>query len=247
MAGYYLLAPFAWQAGILFPGKLIDDATYDVQAIIAGGAEVWPATDQVVAAAAARVLALKSRGANFDEMTLAMQSARARSIDGKTRPFHASIVTPSTFKSPGTREPTPLEDDAAMYLSFVIGNDAAFRQYKIPAQYAGNAALHVHWTKSGTANEASKVAKWRLSYLAFPGNGGNPGATPQVVEHEGTYLDSGTTTRVIYRTPNLPLTGIVADWYLALRIEAVTPSGVAMASAPALWSADLTFDELINR
>jgi hypothetical protein len=45
----------------------------------------------------------------------------------------------------------------------------------------------------------------------------------------------------------MALTGFAAGRYVAMKIEAITPAGVAMASEPGLFSADLTYIEEINR
>lgn len=247
MASYYLLAPILYRSSLLIPGKLIDDTVFDVAALQAQGAVLWPSTDSIVAAASARALALHGRGASYEEMAAVMLSARTDSIYGATRSYHASIVTASSFKSPALKEPDPFEQDSTLLLAFTIGTDSAFRQFKIPNSYAGNASVHIHWTKQGSANELNKTVRWRISYRFFPGNAGFLSGTPDTVEYEAAYLSSSVVDRIVYRSSDLPLVGAVAGYYMALEVQAIAPVGTPIVGEPALFSVDLTFDELINR
>jgi hypothetical protein len=60
-------------------------------------------------------------------------------------------------------------------------------------------AVHIHWTKTSDANEATKAVKWRVSYKVFSGGPTAGGAgsdlttADAVVEYEDTYDDAGTT------------------------------------------------------
>ncbi len=159
--------------------------------------------------------------------------------------YHANIVTPSSFKSPGLREPTFIENGALLSMAFTVGVDAAWRQFKIPTAFTGNPSVHVHWTKSSDANEAGKRARWRITYNVFNGNSEDASGEEFTVEIEQTYVDSGTTSRVVYRSSNTALSGFVAGQYVALRVEAIAPSQDAMTSEPALFSVDLLFDQKV--
>jgi hypothetical protein len=244
MASSYLLNTVFTGTGVSWAGALIpDELQANVQ--IAGGV-LWPATDAVVAVAASRAQALRARGANEAECTEVMQAAASSSQLNKVRTYHANIVTASTFKAPGAKEPSVIEVGTSLLLQFTIGQDAAWRQFKIPSSYSANPSLHVHWTKSSNANELGKYSRWQVSYSCFDGRTMDANVAASTVESEQSYDDSGTTTRIVYRSANMTLSGIVAGWYLAIRIEPVAPTGTAMVSEPALFSADLMFDELIN-
>lgn len=161
--------------------------------------------------------------------------------------YHEPIVTPSFSSSlPGTT-PTPLAIGATLFLDFSLNNDAAWRSFKIPSNFVDGASVHLHWTKVGNANELGKAVRWRATYSIFPGDLAEltVGTTTTVVEYEDTYPDAGTTTRTINRTPDLPIFGVVANYYMGIKVEAITPAGAAMASHPALMSLDLVFRQHI--
>lgn len=162
------------------------------------------------------------------------------------RSYHAPAVSPSTYRSPGLKDPTLIDLTPLILLQFTPNVDAAFRSFKIPGYYSQNAEMHLHWTKSSDANESGKAVRWRIEYFTFSGNGDDLITTPSSVEIEDIYDDAGTTSRIVHRTPNVALTGFQARWYAAIAVSAVTPVGTAMASEPALFSADLTFDQFIN-
>lgn len=75
MAKFYLIASFVVRGIKRLPGDLIDDAVENVPALRAAGAQLWPTTDAVVSAAAARAAVIyRNRGANEVEMTAVMQA-----------------------------------------------------------------------------------------------------------------------------------------------------------------------------
>lgn len=171
------------------------------------------------------------------------------SVEEYKRTFHAPIVTASFHSAlPGT-QPTPTAFNALLLLQFSLNNDAAFRQFKIPDSFVEDPKFHIHWTKTSNANESTKTVRWRVSYAVFNStmtNFGDGAVTPTVVEVQDTYDDAGTTTRLVHRTADMPLVGFEPGYYVSLKIEAITPTGTAMASAPGLYSVDLTYSELIN-
>lgn len=166
-----------------------------------------------------------------------------RLTDG-TIEFHEPLVTPASAGSlPGTA-PTLNAIGPVLVLVFSSA-DAAWRSFKIPANFAGNPRFHIHWTKSTDANEQGRAVKWRVTYAAFPGEGEAIQALSHVVDYEDVYEDAGTTTRVLHRTPDLPLEGLAGvepGYYLGIKVERVSPTGAALTQNPALFSLDLTFD-----
>lgn len=169
-----------------------------------------------------------------------------REHGARVRPYHVAIVSPSSFKAPAAKEPTPLEYNAALLLGFTLNTDVAYRQFKIPAHYSDTPTVHIHWTKTGDANEQGKTVRWRVSYRVFDGATQDVNVAPTTVDVDDTYDDAGTTTRIIHRTANVALVGFVANQYVAMKVEAVTPGGVALASEPGLFSLDLVYNEKIN-
>ena len=170
------------------------------------------------------------------------------SIEDHTRTYHQAVVTASAGTTIPGQQATVVVNNALMVLAFTLNNDSAYRQFKIPSNYTGDAAFHVHWTKTSNANESGKNVRWKVSYVAFEGHAGAGlgNATPTVIEVEDTYESSETTSRYIYCTPNIAMAGIEAGYYVSMKIEAVTPVGTPMASEPGLFSLDQTFTEYIN-
>lgn len=167
----------------------------------------------------------------------------------RTRTAHAAVVTASSYNPSGPgSDPTLTASNALLLLAFTLSTDGAYRQFKIPYEYVGNASVHVHWTKTSNANESGKAVKWRISYVSFASTtvtAEDGSVSPTVVEVEDTYDDSGTTTRLVHCTADVALSGVSAGDYMSLKIEAVTPAGTAMASEPGLFSVDIEYDELI--
>lgn len=165
-----------------------------------------------------------------------------------THHFHTTLLTAATFQGGQLQAPKSEIISQSLVLVFTLGNSAAFKDVKFPVYYQGNASFHIHWTKSGTVNESGRFVRWRLQYTIFNGFSEDIDIPPTVVEVESEYLDSGTTSNILYRTPDLPIVGAAAGKYLAVRILAITPvGGPALIDDPALWSLDVTWDEFINQ
>jgi len=173
--------------------------------------------------------------------------AKADAVAG----FHEPIVLPSSGTNAPGQEPDIGVISSTMVAEFTLNTDKAYRTFKIPANYVDTPAFHVHWTKEsgggGDVDESTKEVRWRISYTVFPGNGNDINVAPTVIDLDDVYDDSGTTTRIVYRTANVAAVGFMANYYLGICVEAVTPGGVAIASEPALVSVDLTFNQLINQ
>jgi hypothetical protein len=75
MALWYLINDTQYGLYTLRAGKLINDAIYNTAKIEASGGVLWPASDPVVAAAAANITLQKRRGVPSDLLAILMQSA----------------------------------------------------------------------------------------------------------------------------------------------------------------------------
>lgn len=160
---------------------------------------------------------------------------------------HEPIVAAGRATSSPGKGPQGIVFGSTLLLEMTPDTDDAFRQFKIPPSYVEAPSVHVHWTKSTDANENGKRSRWRISYAVFAGSGGFLG-TPATIEYEAAYDDTGTTTRKIIRSPDLPLTGFVAGYYVGLKVESIAPTGGTPLSAdPALFSVDLIYTQKINR
>lgn len=159
-----------------------------------------------------------------------------------------AIVTPMAGTNAPGQQPNLVSIGPILTAEFTLDTDRAYRLFKIPSQFVGNAAVHVHWTKSVDLDESTKEVRWRLTYKVFPGGDGvDIASSPTIVTIDDTYDDNGTTTRLPHRTTNVPLTGFVAGYYLGIAVDATTPPGTPLAGEPALISVDLSYDVEINR
>jgi hypothetical protein len=170
---------------------------------------------------------------------------------GTIRLHHESIVrADSGSNSPGQQPDLEVIGDT-LVAEYTLNTDSAYRMFKIPAYYVTGAAFHAHWTKesgiAGNGNELGNAVRWRVSYKVWAGEGTDINVAPTIVELDDAYNDGGSTTRITQRTANVAAAGFVANYYLSVKVEAVTPDGTALTCEPALISIDLTYDEYINQ
>lgn len=166
----------------------------------------------------------------------------------QTGVIHVSIMSPSHRGSKGgTTEPTPVDMGPVLADAYTLNNDQGYEVFKLPTSFIGDLSIHAHWTKSTDAIENGKTCRWQITYMILPGNNTDFMATPTVVNIDGTYTDSGTTSRICYRSADISLTGGAAGYYLYIQVMAVTPPGTAMASKPALVSLDAVYTGYLNK
>lgn len=166
----------------------------------------------------------------------------------ETETYHFPTITAASGTNAPGQQPTLVVVGSILTAQMTLNTDAVYRVFKIPLHFRGNPQFHVHWTKSGDADESGKVARWEIACTIFEGNDQDDvaviGAT---LELEDTYEDNGTTTRHIYRTADAPCTETwVPGWYVGIRVRAITPVGTPMASEPALVGVDLSIIEETN-
>jgi hypothetical protein len=162
-----------------------------------------------------------------------------------TRTYHEPVLRPSSAVNFGST--TPIQFGVLLLTAFTLNTDGAWQQFRIPTSYVDSAAFHVHWSKTTDANNLNRFVRWRISYTVFNGIDQVGNGTATVLETENAYLDSGTTTRVVYRSPNLDASGFIAGYYVAVMVQAVTPVGAALTGEPGLFALDLTYREYINQ
>lgn len=168
-----------------------------------------------------------------------------------TRGYHKPTITPeSNSNAPGQQPDTDLIGTTVV-AHYTPNTDTAYRIFKVPSNYVEGASFHVHWTKEagagGDGDQSGNAVRWEISYTVSPGDGADINAAPTVLEVEDTYDDAGTTTRIMYGTADVAAPGFVPNYYVAMCIKAITPTGSALTCEPALVTADLTFDEYINQ
>jgi hypothetical protein len=173
-------------------------------------------------------------------------------IDGlvhASRLEHQTVVDAATAEFGefgGVTSPTLKESGPLLSLSFTASTDAAFRVFKIRYDYLSDPSFHLHWTKPDDVDRSGTFAKWCVEYSVFNGSSEDAALTTTIVDSgDVEYLDSGTTTRVIYRTSNIPLTGFAPGKYVAIKVQSLSPTGSALPG-PCLVSMDLIYRANIN-
>jgi hypothetical protein len=170
-------------------------------------------------------------------------------LESATRLYHEQTVTPGSGQNAPGQQPDLGLIGSLVVAEFTLNTDSAYRIFKIPSSFVDNAAFHVHWTKesgaAGDTDQSFNAARWRLSYTVFPGNGADVNVAPTVIEESSTYIDAGTTSRIVYRTANMPAAGFIAGYYIGICVESITSESDLTCEA-ALVSVDLTFNQLIN-
>lgn len=161
--------------------------------------------------------------------------------------IHEPLITPSRSSSMPGLGADIIVNNALITMKFTVNTDAVYRIFRIPFEFVDNPVLHVHWTKSSDADESGKVVRWRVTYSVFDGETQDAADGSTTFEIEDIYDDSGTTSRIVYLTPNTSLVGFVPGWLVSVKIEAITPVGTPLASEPALFSMDLIYRSYVNR
>lgn len=149
-------------------------------------------------------------------------------------------------RSPG-QAATPVHFGSTLGFAYTPNTHEGYRTFKISSKYHSDPSFHIHWTKSTDADEQGKAVKWRISYTLTNGKDQDVNVAPLVVEFEDIYDSAGTTSRVVHRTANASLVGVLPEYYLAVKIEAVTPAGTPLSADPVLISCDLRYNMYINK
>jgi hypothetical protein len=129
--------------------------------------------------------------------------------------------------------------EAVIGLEYTAPGDTAYRTFKVNPRYVSDAALHIHWSKSGDADESGKTVRFRVRYKHFDGQDDDVVGSAELIFND-TYDDAGTTSRIVYRTTPLALPGVIAGNYMGVAIDVVA-AGTTLASNPVIVSADLAY------
>lgn len=187
-------------------------------------------------------------GANLTEGSGSLAEL-LNNLDGRLGTYHIPIASVSQADGPPGTVPDVQADGPLAYLLFdgLVGVQKVYRVYKVPSYFVDGMAMHIHWTKSDDVDRNGETVKWRVSYKVFNGRDEDGDSGGTVLDLDDAFADTGTTTRVVHRTLDVPLVGVIANYYVSISIEKVAPGAGTPMGSPGLVSADLTFTGLANR
>ena len=169
-----------------------------------------------------------------------------QALSGSTRIIHTPGVTPTSVTFVPGIAPEVVQFGTLVALHYKKDNDKVYGYSKIPTSYVSDASFHIHWTKNVDTNQAGATVRWEIKYNVFDGSSQdvNVGPTNTLILDD-TYDDSGTTSRVVYRTPNAAATGFVAGYYVSYEVG-FDPANTTLSSRPSIVSCDLLSRQKIN-
>lgn len=179
---------------------------------------------------------------------LSAVSALVADAAAATRIIHVDTITPVDAASQPGVGPTPVVLGASgtvLGLQFDQATEVAYRLIKIPTNFVGDASFHVHWSKNVNTNQANATVRWQLKYTVFNGTSNNVVAATGTIVWDVVYTDSGTTSRVVYRTPNMAATGFVPGYYVGISLSYI-PAQTTLSGGPVCVSCDTLMRVTIN-
>ena len=162
-----------------------------------------------------------------------------------TRIPHVPVVTPSAVGRPAGQSPEYVVFGAVLALHYTGNNQKAYGHFKVPSSFVGDATLHVHWTKNVDADQSGATVRRELKYTVYNGNSQDAAAAPEVMTWDAMYDDDGTTTRIVYRTPDQTPTGFQPGYYVGVEVGFV-PGSTSLSGRPVLVSVDMLCRCTIN-
>lgn len=167
-------------------------------------------------------------------------------LKNATRIIHTPGVTPTSATVVPGLAPEVIAIGTTVALHYKKNNDKVYGYSKIPTSYVGDASFHIHWTKNVNTNQAGNTVRWLINYTVFNGSSENIEVAPTGnLILDDTYDDSGTTSRIVYRTPNAPAIGFVAGYYVSYEIG-FDPTNTTLTGRPAIISCDILSRQTIN-
>lgn len=168
------------------------------------------------------------------------------SLDAASRIIHTPGITPSASTMVPGLGPEPVVLGTLIGLHYKRDSDLVYSYSKIQTSYLSDASFHVHWTKNVDTNQAGATVRWRLRYTVFDGTSQDVTAGPTgTIIWDDTYDDAGTTSRVVYRTPNAAATGFVAGYYVGMELGFVA-ANTTLSDRPVVISCDILARQSIN-
>lgn len=175
-----------------------------------------------------------------------------QALGSATRVIHTPGVTPSRPTAIPGQEPafvalgTPTPWLLGLHYDKPQTPQAVYGYAKIQTSFVGpEASFHVHWTKNVDTDQSGRTVRWVLDYQVFNGINQNVQVAASQITWDVTYLDSGTTSRIVYRTPNSANVPFVAGYYVGFRLSYSVPN-TTLEGGPTVISCDILARQTIN-
>jgi hypothetical protein len=163
-----------------------------------------------------------------------------------SRIIHTPGITPNSSTLVPGLGPEPVVLGTMIGLHYQRDADLVYSYSKIQTSYLSDASFHVHWTKNVDTNQAGATVRWRLRYTVFNGTSQDVTAGPTgTIVWDDTYDDAGTTSRVVYRTPNAAAAGFVAGYYVGMELG-FDAANTTLSGRPVVISCDILARQSIN-
>jgi hypothetical protein len=168
------------------------------------------------------------------------------SLDTASRIVHTPGITPNSSTMVPGLGPEPVLLGTLLGLHYKRDDDLVYSYSKIQTSYLSDASFHVHWTKNVDTNQEGATVRWRLRYTVFNGIDDDVAAGPTgIIVWDDVYDADGTTSRVVYRTPNAAAVGFVAGHYVGMELGFVA-ANTTLADRPVVISCDILSRQSIN-
>lgn len=168
---------------VRYPGEQLDDAVHNVSAIAGAGVMLWPATDTVVAAAAAIVVAERKRGAGCELCAQMMLAAVAASVAGCTSAAPAIYAPGATSTSQGSPAGWGLQKATGTFGFAQLTASALTQVFNLGTAMPANARVFAHEIRVTTPFTGGVISAMSLSV--------GSGATPAEIVSACDVLTAG--------------------------------------------------------
>lgn len=168
-------------------------------------------------------------------------------VTGATRIIHTPGVTPTSATFVPGLAPEVVQFGTTVGLHYKKDADVVFGYGKIQTSFVSDASFHVHWTKNVNTNQAGATVRWVLQYTVYNGSSQDINVAPTgTLTWDDTYDDSGTTSRIVYRTGNAAAAGFVAGYYVSFKLG-FDPAFTTLSDRPVVISCDMLSRNTINQ
>lgn len=167
-----------------------------------------------------------------------------------TRIIHSQGITPAIATTIPGQSPEAVifgTPPTVVGLHYKRDDDKVYGYQKIQTSYVSDASFHIHWTKNVDTNQAGAKVRWVLTYTVFDVGSNVNAPVTNTITWDDTYDDPGTTTRIVYRTPNASAPEFTAGYYVSFALGFdPNPLYTTLSGRPVVISCDVLSRNTIN-